>query len=173
MQVALRSLLAAATIFLTSCVVPVSVQSYTAADGSSRARYGVRCLYPTPLSSTELRRQPEAVVQLDIYGVLGNQNTLSAAVVIEKKPETTVRLVDPTIVLDSTDFREALRTEATRQWARPEGTEERYSFTVSMPSIPKELSLQLPALEIEGKLMPSRTLLLKHERRLQPTGLCQ
>lgn len=173
MQVALRLLPVIATAFLASCVVPISVESYTAADGSSRARYGVRCLYPTPLSSTELQRQPNAAVQLDIYGVHGNQNVLSAAVVIEKTPETIIRLLDETIVLDSTDFREPIRTKATKQWVRPASTEERYSFSFPMPSIPAEVLLQLPAIEIGGNLMPQRSLLLRYERRLQPTGLCQ
>ena len=166
-------LLIAVCLLLPSCVVPVAVQSYSAADGSSQARYGVRCLYPTPLSSTELYKQDATLIQLDKYGVHGDDNYLSAAIVIESKDASSIRIPNGRIEIDSTEFKEPIATNAKLQWARSDNTERRYAFSMPMPNIPAELLLQLPPIEVSGQLVTPRPLILRKERRFQPTGLCQ
>jgi hypothetical protein len=151
----------------------MSVQSYSAADGSSQQKYGVRCLYPTALSSTELTTSNELTVQLHVYGVHGSINTLSAAVVINAPKAALARLASTTIEVDSTEFPAPFTTEAKLLGERPDGSDKTYQFAVPMSSIPNELSIKLPDAMGFGKIVPLRPLVLRRENRYQPTGLCQ
>jgi hypothetical protein len=118
-----------------------------------------------------LLRRPDALVHLEVYGVHGNSNVFSAAIVVESKGE--VRLAKSPVEIDSTDFSVPLHAELNRLWARPDSGESQFSFSVAMPSVPKEISLRFPQIEVQGQPADLRRLVLRHEQRYQPTGLCQ
>src|SRR6185369_1076930 len=101
----LNRILAFATSLLLAACIPVSVQNYTATDGSSFRRYA------SPLdcsrisgSSTVILDRPNVHVELDINGVWGPSNRLETAMVVEASPGTVVRLQGENVEVDSPDF---------------------------------------------------------------------
>jgi hypothetical protein len=132
----------------------------------------VRCLYPEALNTTELLRQGDLVVSLEVFGGARGRTEFSGAVVLESKAEG-VSLASNRVVLDSTEFQSPLVGELKRAWAPAESSKVAYKFSVDMPVLANEVELTLPNAVVGHASVPIPTLLLRHEKRLQLTGLCE
>jgi hypothetical protein len=167
-----RVFAAAVSCLLASCVVPLPVESYSAANGSSESRHGVRCLYPAALNSTELLRRDDLTVSLEVFGADRGRTQFSAALVLESKPGA-ASLVGNHVRLDSTEFQSSLIGELKQVWAPPDSPRVAYAFSIDMPVMAKEVALTFPNAMVGQESVPIPSLVLKHEQQLQFTGLCE
>jgi hypothetical protein len=175
MRLLKRQLAIAALLPLTACVVILPVQSYTAVDGSSQADFSNNCVSPYPTSSTTILYRPDVRVRLDIYGsAVGDSTRLHAVIVVEPQSGTVARLRKARLEVYSPDFKVPLVTNGHLNMHRPVGIEESYSFFISMPTVPAEISMRFPRLDVQGETVELTSLALRSERRLQSINLmCQ
>ena len=167
----------AALLSLTACVVR-TVQSYAAVDGSSTGDYSNNCVSPYPPSSTVILDRPDVRVRLNIYGIGDDLNfrhaILHAGIVVEPRPGTVAQLLDLKLEVDSPDFAAPLFTDGLHNWVRPANTEGSYEFFFDMPTIPSEISMRFPRLDVHGETVELTSLVLRSERTLQSINLmCQ
>jgi len=111
-------------------------------------------------------------VELDINGVWGPSNRLETAIVVEASPDTVVRLQDENGEVDSPDFPAPLVFTVKDSQVR--GAVSTYRIWISMPTIPTDLFIKFPKLEVQGNTVELRNLVLRSERQVVGAPLvCQ
>ena len=156
----LKQLLAiAALLSLAACIVQGPFHSYTAADGSSQATYTDGCWTGYPLSSTVILDRPDVLARLDIHGV--RDDLLWAGIVVTPRPGTVARMLDSKIEVMSHDFKEPMSSTAEHLYEFRGRT--MYFYRIPLPTIPSELSLTFPKLELQGQMVEFPNLVLRSE----------
>jgi hypothetical protein len=166
----------ATSLSLAACMLSIPVYGYTATDGSSFFRKYASAWdcknRRGDVSSTVILDRPNVHVELDVSGVWQQSNVLWAAIVVNVQPGTFVRLPDRRVEINSPDFAAPLFFDARDWWV--EGTARSYVIWISLPTIPTELSIRLPRLEVEGQPVELRNLVLRSERWVKQVPLaCQ
>ena len=158
----LKHLLAIAALpSLAACIVQGPFPSYAAADGSSQATYTDGCWTGHPLSSTVILDRPDVLVRLDIDGV--RDDLLWAGIVVGPRPGTEARILDSKIEVMSQDFRDPTSSTAEHLYEFRGRTT--YFYKIPMPTMPSELSVRFPKLEVQGQIVEIPNLVLRSEGR--------